>query len=110
MKPTFQRLLNEYGMVLVLLLLCAFFSAVTLTEQTPTGEAAARQLGAELTNSPGKGGRVLIAVQPQGEDVTLAHALEHELSSAGVQVAATVIGEPRDAREALQKLAAAGTP
>jgi ribose transport system permease protein len=110
MKPALQRLLNDYGMVLVLLLLCAFFSAVTLTEQTPTGEAAARQLGADLARSAGKGGRVLIAVQPQEEDVALAHALEHELSTAGVQVAATVIGEPHDAREALQKLAAVGAP
>jgi ribose transport system permease protein len=110
MKPALQRLLNDYGMVLVLLLLCAFFSAVTLTEQTPTGEAAARQLGADLACSAGKGGRVLIAVQPQEEDVALAHALEHELSTAGVQVAATVIGEPHDAREALQKLAVVGVP
>jgi len=94
----------------VLLLLCVFFSAVTLTEQTPTGEAAARQLGAELVHSPGRGGRILIAVQQQGEDVALAHALERELSAAGVQVAATVIGEPHDARETLQKLTAGGAP
>ena len=111
MKSALQRVLADYGMIFVLLLLCAFFSAVTLTEQNPTGEAAARQLGAELAHTPGKGGRVLIAVRQQSDDVIFARALEREeLRAAGVQVAAVVTGEPHDAREALQKLASAGAP
>ncbi|HSI14919.1 MAG TPA: ABC transporter permease [Chthoniobacter sp.] len=109
MKPTLQRLLSDYGMIFVLLLLCAFFSAVTMTEQTPTGEAAARQLASELRGSVGKEGRVLIAVRPQAEDQVFAHALEQTLSQAGIPTT-VVSGEPRDAREALVKLAASQQP
>jgi len=109
MKPALQRLLSDYGMILVLLLLCAFFSAVTLTEQTPTGETAARQVAADLKHSPGKGGRVLIAARSQAEDAVFARALEQELSAAGLQVTVAA-GDPHDAREALQKLAAAHQP
>jgi ribose transport system permease protein len=108
MNPTLSRLLSDYGMLLVLLVLCAFFSVVTYTEQSPTGEAAAKQLAAELRQSPGKGGRVLIAVRAQADDALFARKLSDELTAAGVQVAAIASGEPKDAREALQKLAAAG--
>jgi ribose transport system permease protein len=109
MKPNLQRLLSDYGMIFVLLLLCAFFSAVTLTEQTPTGEAAARQLATDLKGIAGKDGRVLIAVRPQADDQVFARELEQSLSQAGV--ATTVVtGEPRDAREALAKLAASQQP
>lgn len=104
MKPTLQRLLSEYGMIFVLLLLCAFFSAVTMTEQTPTGEAAARQLASDLKGSVVKDGRVLIAVRPQAEDQIFALALEQALRQAGIPTT-VVSGEPRDAREALVKLA-----
>src|SRR5260221_8036360 len=105
MKAAFKRLLSDYGMVFVLLLLCAFLSAMTLTEQNPTGEAAARQLATDLKQSS----RVLIAVRPQADDAIFARQLEQTLAAAGAQVT-VVIGEPHDAREALQKLAAAGTP
>lgn len=96
-------------MVFVLLLLCVFFSAVTMTEQTPTGEAAARQLAAELQASGKKEGRVLIAVRPQAEDQIFARGLEKSLGQAGIPTT-VVTGEPRDAREALVKLAAAHQP
>ena len=109
MKPTLQRLLSEYGMIFVLLLLCVFFSAVTLTEQTPTGEAAARQLASDVKSFVKKDGRVLIAVRPQAEDQTFARELEHSLSQAGIP-ATIVTGEPRDAREALARLAASQQP
>jgi ribose transport system permease protein len=107
MPPSIFRVLSDYGMVLVLLLLCAFFSAVTLTEQNPTGEAAARQVAGDLERSPGKGGSVLIAVRSQSDDAIFARQLEQALGAAGLRVT-TVTGEPRDARAALQKLASAG--
>jgi ribose transport system permease protein len=110
MPPFLQRLLADYGMILVLLLLCAFFSAVTLSEQTPTGEAAARQVASEITHSLGKGSRILIAARSQAEDTTFAHQVERALDAAGFQVAGVIIGEPQDARKTLQKLAGAGAP
>ena len=100
MKPPLQRLLSDYGMVFVLLLLCAFFSAVTLTEQNPTGEAAARQLAADLKSASSKGARVLIAVRPQADDTVFARELEGALTAAGWQVHpdGRDVGRPRRRR------------
>ena len=39
-----SRFFADYGMIFVLLLLCAFFSVVTYSDQSPTGEAAAEQV------------------------------------------------------------------
>ena len=108
MNRRLSHLLAEYGMIFVLLLLCAFFSVVTYSEQSPTGESAARQLASDLLQRPGKGGRVLIVVRPQADDALFARALEQQLSDGGVRVAGVVSGEPKDARETLKKLAASG--
>lgn len=103
-----KRFLTEYGMVFVLLLLCAFFSVVTYSEQSPIGEAAAKQVANAIRQQFGNVPRVLIAASDQPGDAAFATAVERELATGGAQVLATVKGEPRDAREALQKLSAAG--
>lgn len=103
------RFLADYGMVLVLLLLCVFFSVVTFTEQHPTGESAASQLAKATTRQLGRGAHVLIAVRAQSEDAVFARRLTADLKAAGIEVATTVEGEPKDAREALVKMNAAGT-
>jgi ribose transport system permease protein len=103
-----RRLLFEYGMVLVLLLLCAFFSVVTLSEQHPTGDAAAKQLTQEIVTRFGKDARVLVAVRDQAEEIAFSHALEGRLAASGIYISAVVKGEPKDARAALQRLVTAG--
>ncbi|MEO6786747.1 MAG: ABC transporter permease [Chthoniobacteraceae bacterium] len=108
MKHSLARLLTDYGMVFVLVLLCAFFSVVTISEQSPTGEAAAKQLTAAIAKQFGKAPHVLIAARDQPDDASFAKQLASELTASGVQVLAVARGEPKDAREALQKLAASG--
>ena len=98
-----SRFLADYGMILVLLLLCAFFSVVTYSEQSPTGEAAAKQVMAGIQEQFGKEARILIAASDQPDDAEFAASLERAFPGAIV-----VKGEPKDAREALQKSAAAG--
>lgn len=88
------------GMLLALLLLCAFFSIVTWTEQHPQDAAAAKQLAAQITPSA----KVLIVVRPQTEDMAFAEALNTALGSR----AEIVKGEPKDARAALERAAASG--
>jgi len=88
------------GMLLALLLLCAFFSVVTWTEQHPQDAAAARQLAAQIA----PGAKVLIVVRPQAEDSAFAEALNAALGSR----AEIVQGEPKDARAALERAAASG--
>jgi len=109
MKPSPSRFLADYGMILVLLLLCGFFSVVTTAEQSPAGEAAAAQLIPVIVKKFGNAGRVLIVGRDQPEDTAFARTLERGLTAAGVLVVGVVKGEPKDAREALQKLAAGGS-
>ena len=108
MKPSFTRWLADYGMIFVLLLLCAFFSVVTYSEQSPTGEAAAKQVSAAIGGQFGKTARVLIAASDQPDDGAFAAKLERDLAASGATVHAVVKGQPKDAREALQKIAAGG--
>jgi ribose transport system permease protein len=102
------RWLSEYGMVFVLALLCVFFSAVTVSEQSPTGVGAGHQLAGMIRQRFENTPRVLIVGRNQPDDVAFGAALSRELTAAGGEVLATVNGEPRDAREALVKIVAEG--
>lgn len=108
MKHTLSRFLSDYGMIVVLLLLCAFFSVVTLTEQSPTGESAANQVFTSIQQQSGKSARVIVAASGQPDDAAFAAKLDRDLAASGVSVLAVVKGEPKDAREALQKIASSG--
>jgi ribose transport system permease protein len=103
-----SRFFADYGMIFVLLLLCAYFSVVTYSEQSPAGEAAAKQVLAAIGGQFGKSPRVLIAASDQPGDTAFASSLERDLAAAGAQVMGTIKGEPKDAREILVKLNAAG--
>lgn len=107
MKQCFAKALTEYGMVFVLLLLCAYFSVVTNTEQSPTGAAAARQVVASIAEL-GDAPRVIIAASDQPADAEFASVAERDLAAVGAEVVAVVKGAPSDAREALVKAAASG--
>ena len=108
MKHSLARFLADYGMIFVLLLLCGFFSVVTYSEQSPTGEAAAKQVFAGVVGQFGKTARVLIAASDQPEDAVFVRQLERELTAANSTIIAIVKGEPRQAREALQRIATTG--
>ncbi|MBS0263738.1 MAG: ABC transporter permease [Planctomycetes bacterium] len=107
LKSLLSRWFSEYGMIFVLALLCVFFSVVTVSEQSPSGEGAAKQLAGLIQSQFGSKPRVLIVVRDQPEELAFAAALEREISAAGGQVLGNVKGEPRDAREVLVKLSAA---
>ena len=106
MKPA--RLLADYGMILVLVLLCAFFSVVTYSEQSPTGEVAVRQVVEAVSKAHPGGARVFVVASDQPADAAFAARVERDLSAAGARVLAAVTGEPRNAREALQKIEGSG--
>ncbi len=108
MKASLTRLLTDHGMILVLLLLCAFFSVVTYSEQSPIGEAAARQVAADIRQQFGQNPRVLIVASDQPGDTAFASGIARDFAGSGGQILATVKGEPKDARETLQKLSATG--
>ena len=59
-STTLFRLASDYGMLLVLFVLCAFFCIVTYSEQHPTGVAAANQLAERIVSEFGTTSRVLV--------------------------------------------------
>jgi ribose transport system permease protein len=103
----FSQFFADYGMVFVLLLLCAMFSATTYNEQHPTGEAAARRLAERIVAETGADGVVLIAARGHQDDALFADQLKAGLLSGGLSKIEVVKGGPRDARQALEDLAAA---
>ena len=103
-----KRLLSDYGMIFVLLLLCAFFSVVTYSKQSSTGEAAAKQVLVSVGEQFGKTPRVLIVASDQPGDDAFAAKLERDLAASGAPVIAVIKGAPKDAREALLKIGASG--
>lgn len=111
-----SRFLADYGMIFVLLLLCAFFSVVTYSEQAPGGDVAAKQIATiirqQFETKPGQiltafsnAPRVLIVARDQPYDAAFETRLRAELRTTARWIVSTR-GEPKDAREALQKIAA----
>lgn len=103
-----SRSVAEYGPIVVLLVLCVYFSVVTSSEQSPVGEAAAKQVYATIVDQFGRSPRVLIAASDQPSDPAFAASLARDLTASGAQVVGSIQGEPKDAREMLAKLQAAG--
>lgn len=105
MTRVLSRFLTDYGMVFMLGILCVYFSVATYSEQSPTGEAAARQLASLIAARFHAGATVLIAARDQADEVLFANKLAATLESQGKKVLAVVHGEPKDARAALVKIA-----
>jgi ribose transport system permease protein len=103
LRQTLSRLLSHYGMALVLVVLCGYYSLVTRTEMQPAGADAARQVAGKVR------GHVLIVTRATDDSRAFAEALEAALRERGATVS-RVEGEPRDARMVLEKLAEAGKP
>jgi ribose transport system permease protein len=106
-SPFHFRFLSEYGMVLVLMALCVYYSFATYAEQDRRGAGGGEQLAREVVHQTKAGASVLIVVRDTQEDVAFAVALEQRLESAGLVVVGVVNGQPSDARAALARLAAA---
>ena len=103
-----SRRVAEYGPIVVLLVLCVYFSVVTSSEQSPVGDAAAKQVYATIVDQFGRSPRVLIAASDQPSDPAFAASLARDLTASGAQVVGSIQGEPKDAREMFAKLQAAG--
>ena len=113
-------------MVFVLLLLCAFFSVVTLKTQSAAGKSAASNVAGQLISAYQVSGQRDSLAQPSAQPSTIpkkvvvlathsatdqlfTEAIQSELSSADIQIVDVINGTPPDVREAFEKLAAEGT-
>jgi ribose transport system permease protein len=103
-----SRFLSDYGMLLVLILLGAYYSAATWARQDPNGREGARRLATEMRARFPPGATVLIAAGASREDREFVAVLQSALSAAGLNPVAAVAGEPRESRRALERLARSG--
>jgi len=106
--PLVSRFLADYGMLFVLLLLCAYYSWATYSEQHPAGAAGGQQLAAQVLAQFAAPGSVLIVARDSAEDGAFAEAAAQRLRQGGWRVLDVVRGQPSDARVALEKIAAEG--
>ena len=98
-----SRFLSDYGMSLVLLLLCVYYGAVTFALQDPSGASGGEQLAREVYQRVQPNARILIVTRDTREDKAFADALRRNLG--GVEIVEEVRGSPADARAALQRIA-----
>lgn len=103
-RKTVVSLLSTNGMVVVLLLLCLFFSIVTIEAQYPTGAAAGQQVASAILSEVETPATVLIVAQNQSADREFAEAAAAALRERGAEVT-IALGQPRDARLAMEALA-----
>ncbi len=105
-----SRALSDYGMLLVLVVLCAFFSAVTWDEQVPRAGTAGQQVAGAIRGQVEAPGAVVIVAKRNADDDQFVQTLTSELQAGGYQIAATVQGEPSEVRAVLEQLVTANTP
>jgi len=108
-----RRRLSTHGMLGVLLLLCAFFSLLTLRPQHPSGTGAAKQLAAQLgaeIERVGPNSAVLIVARGGQEDLRFLADLQQRLASRGITVAEAVAGDPAAVRQAMARFADLSPP
>jgi len=96
-----SRFFSNYGMLGVLILLCVFFSILTINDQYPTGAGAAKSLADELRKGEKTPGGVIIVVRESGEDQKFASTLEEQLTKAGYASLTTIAGDPATIRAQL---------
>jgi ribose transport system permease protein len=101
----FSRLFSDYGMLLVLVVLCLFLTFATWDERRPEGESAGEQV-AELLLATEQPQRVLIVARRHASEQAFVAALEQALVGTHAQVLDVVQGEPADARQAIERLLA----
>ena len=107
--PYLGRELSRYGSLVVLLILCGYYSAVTWSEQHPMTPAAGRALGqgaAEYLRAQQLPLRAVLVTRPFAQDKAFAEGAQSSFVAAGgVIVQAIVASQPADVSRQLKQLA-----
>ncbi len=104
-----QRFFDDYGMIVVLALLCALFSILTLKERLPDGAEAAEQLVTQVRDNCNPSDIVVVVGASKQETETIALAVGEELKRGGYQQVHVVVGTPRELRETLDRISSPGS-
>ena len=105
---SFSKLLSDYGMLIVLILLCVFYSITTLDEQNPRGTDAAEQVVQMILADYETDAQLVVVSKTNPEHVLFAEALKEELANNNYQNVEHIQGEPPAVRGAFERLDSLG--
>lgn len=103
-----RKLLNNYGTIIILLLLCAFLSWRTMNNHTPEGQEAGRQVGDAIIAMDPKPRNVLIAVRDNAVDERFSDTVTEILKNNGIAVAGIAKGVPAEVKKIANAMKAEG--
>jgi ribose transport system permease protein len=102
--------MRNYGMILVLIVLCILFSILTLKEQIPDASTAVEELTNEITSSFSENDLIICAGAFNKDSAPVAEMLRESLMAEGFTKTFSVVGIPRKLRVMLDSLHNSGTP
>lgn len=105
-----SRLWSDYAMAAVLLGLAALFSLLTLNRQYPSGDAAGRQLARDISERFPSGATLFIVAGDAADDAAFVSQLRKQLGQTDRNLLGAIQGQPRDAREELERIKSGGQP
>jgi ribose transport system permease protein len=103
-QATLAHFLSHYGMIVVLALLCFFFSVATYRQEAPTGKSGAASVVRQLA-ALSKSTSVVLVTQADTVDREFAVALQEEIKTAGLPQATSIEGTPPEVRAQLEAMA-----
>ena len=99
-----RKLFADYGMVLVLIVLCLLFSALTLKKQTPLGSNAVNRILEQIRSRFEKSDVILAVGAAKKDSGLFAENIGAKLEEAGYRKVRIVVGTPRDLKLALDDI------
>ena len=100
----FLLFLSDYGMLVVLLVLCAVFSILTLEKQNATGADGAASLAVQINAEFEKDDPIFIAAGTSPDDAAFVDKLEEALAESGFTKVKSAAGSPPKVKTALREL------
>ncbi len=98
----FSRLISDYGMLGVLILLCVLFSILTVQEQNRSGRDAARVVNDEQLAGLSPSTNILVVAAANAQDSVFARELESILHSRSLDPT-VIVGDPQFIRSQLEQ-------
>lgn len=103
-----KKLLDNYGIFWVLIGLCAFFSVLTLKQQTPSGTAAVGEVSETISNNLAKDSVIVVVGALNQGSAHFADTLAKRLLAEGYSHTLACVGSPQDFRQLVERQKAEG--
>ncbi|MDF1815099.1 MAG: ABC transporter permease [Verrucomicrobiales bacterium] len=99
-----KKKLADYGMALVLVALCIFFSLLTLQNESGTSSRVAKSIATRIEAKYQKDDSILIVGEARKDSGDFAENIANSLADSGFGNTQLVVGTPRDLRVQLDQL------